>query len=84
MLPQHVSPPFITQPLIMVDLACHVMPYWVMEFARPNPLRYIITAMRDIYIKGIALTRSLPQLIPLCICGLLASAWAIISLWKNA
>lgn len=60
------------------------MPHWAQELTRLNPLRYIIAAMRDIYLKGSTLTQLLPQFIPLCIYGLLASAWAIISFRKNA
>lgn len=59
------------------------MPHWAQEATRLNPLRYIMTAMRDIYLKGSTLTQLLPQFIPLCIYGILASTWAVASFSKN-
>ena len=59
------------------------MPHWAQEATRLNPLRYIITAMREIYLKGSTFHQLLPQFIPLCIYGALASVWAVISFQKN-
>lgn len=59
------------------------MPHWAQEATRLNPLRYIITAMREIYLKGSTFLQLLPQFIPLCIYGALVSTWAIISFQKN-
>lgn len=59
------------------------MPYWAQEATRLNPLRYIITAMREIYLKGSTFTQLLPLFVPLFIYGLLASVWAVISFQKN-
>ena len=59
------------------------MPHWAQEATRLNPLRYIITAMREIYLKGSSFTQLLSQFVPLCIYGTLASIWAIISFQKN-
>lgn len=59
------------------------MPYWAQEVTRINPLRYIMTAMREIYLKGSTFHQLLPQFIPLCIYGALASTWAIVSFRKN-
>lgn len=59
------------------------MPHWAQEATRLNPLRYIITAMREIYLKGSSFHQLLPQFIPLCIYGILASIWAVVSFRKN-
>lgn len=59
------------------------MPHWAQEATRLNPLRYIITAMREIYLKGSSFHKLLPQFIPLCIYGILASIWAVVSFRKN-
>ena len=59
------------------------MPHWAQEATRLNPLRYIITAMREIYLKGSTFAQLLPQFVPLCIYGALASTWAIVSFRKN-
>lgn len=59
------------------------MPHWAQEATRLNPLRYIITAMREIYLKGSTFTQLLPQFVPLCIYGAVASIWAVISFKKN-
>lgn len=59
------------------------MPEWAQQATRLNPLRYIITAMREIYLKGSSFTQLLPQFVPLCIYGVLASIWAVVSFQKN-
>ena len=59
------------------------MPDWAKQVTRLNPLRYIITAMREIYLKGSSFSQLIAQFVPLCIYGLLASAWAIKSYQKN-
>ncbi len=60
------------------------MPEWAQEATRINPMRYIIAAMRDIYLKGSNLQQLLPQLVPLCIFAAVASTWAIISYPKKS
>lgn len=60
------------------------MPAWAQEATRLNPLRYIITAMREIYLKGSTLRQLLPQFIPLCIYAFVAATWAITSFRKNS
>lgn len=60
------------------------MPDWAKEATRLNPLRYIITAMREIYLKGSSLHQLLPQFLPLCLFAALTSLWAILSYRKNA
>lgn len=59
------------------------MPHWAQEATRLNPLRYIITAMREIYLKGSTFTQLIAQFVPLCLYGLLASVFAVISFQKN-
>lgn len=59
------------------------MPHWAQEVTRINPLRYIMTAMREIFLKGSTFHQLLPQFIPLCIYGALASIWAVVSFQKN-
>lgn len=59
------------------------MPDWAKEATRLNPLRYIITAMREIYLKGSNFTQLLPQFIPLCIYASVMSLLAILSYRKN-
>lgn len=59
------------------------MPDWAKEATRLNPLRYIIAAMRDIYLKGSTFVQLLPQFLPLCLYGIVASVWAVVSFQKN-
>lgn len=59
------------------------MPHWAQEATRLNPLRYIITAMREIYLKGSTFAQLLPQFIPLCLYGAAAGLWAVASFRKN-
>lgn len=59
------------------------MPHWAQEVTRLNPLRYIMTAMRDIYLKGSSFSQLVPQFVPLCLYGVAASVWAVASFQKN-
>ena len=59
------------------------MPEWAQILTLLNPMRYIVSSMRDIYLKGSELTQLLPQFIPLCIYTLATSIWAIISYRKK-
>lgn len=59
------------------------MPDWAKELTRLNPLRYIITAMREIYLKGSDFTQLISQFVPLCIYALVAGIWAIMSYRKK-
>ena len=59
------------------------MPEWAQQATRLNPMRYIITAMRELYLKGSSLTQLYSQFGPLCLYGALASIWAVISFSKN-
>ncbi len=59
------------------------MPDWAQEATRINPMRYLITAMRDIYLKGSTFIQLLPQFIPLCLYGLAAGIWAVMSYSKK-
>ncbi len=60
------------------------MPEWAQELTRINPMRYLMQAMREIYLKGSGFTELLPQFIPLCIYGIVASVWALVSYQKNS
>ncbi len=60
------------------------MPEWAQEATRLNPMRYIITAMREIYLKGSTFAQLLSQFIPLCIYGAVASTFAVVSFQKNS
>lgn len=59
------------------------MPEWAQEATRLNPTRYIVAAMRDIYLKGSSFRQLLPQFVPLCIYAAMAGLWAIVSFRKN-
>ncbi len=59
------------------------MPEWAQELTRINPMRYLMQAMREIYLKGSGFMELLPQFIPLCIYGIGASVWAMLSYQKN-
>lgn len=59
------------------------MPEWAQTATRLNPMRYIITAMREIYLKGSSFEQLIPQFGPLCLYGLIASVWAVRSFQKN-
>ena len=58
------------------------MPEWAQQATRLNPMRYIITAMRELYLKGSSLAQLYNQFGPLCLYGALASVWAVISFSK--
>ena len=60
------------------------MPFWAQQVTRLNPLRYIITAMREIYLKGSTLGQLIGQFLPLCLYGSLASIWAVANFRKNS
>lgn len=60
------------------------MPGWAKIATLLNPMRYIVAAMRDIYLKGSSLGQLLPQFLPLCLYALAASAFAISSCRKNS
>ncbi len=59
------------------------MPDWAKQVTRLNPLRYILTAMREIYLKGSSLGQLMTQFGPLCLYAALASVWAVASYQKN-
>ncbi|MBQ8422636.1 MAG: ABC transporter permease [Coprobacter sp.] len=59
------------------------MPHWAQEATRINPVRYIATAMRDIYLKGSTFSQLISQFIPLCIYSIISSIWAIASYQKK-
>lgn len=60
------------------------MPMWAQQVTRLNPLRYIIAALRDIFLKGSSFTDLVPQFAPLVVYTAAAWAWAIRSYRKNA
>lgn len=60
------------------------MPMWAQEVTRLNPLRYIIAALRDVFLKGSTFTDLLPQFVPLVVYAAAAWTWAIKSYRKNA
>ena len=60
------------------------MPHWAQEVTRLNPLRYIITAMREIYLKGSSFAQLTSQFGPLCLYGVIASIFAVVSFQKNS
>lgn len=59
------------------------MPDWAQEITRLNPVRYIIAALREIFLKGSTFTQLLPQFIPLCIYGLVTMTCAVFSYQKK-
>ena len=59
------------------------MPDWAQEVTRLNPVRYIIAALREIFLKGSTFTQLLPQFIPLCIYGLVSMTCAVFSYQKK-
>ena len=59
------------------------MPHWAQEVTRLNPVRYIISSLREIFLKGSTFVQLLPQFIPLCIYGLAASLWAVMGYRKK-
>ena len=59
------------------------MPDWAQEVTRLNPVRYIIAALREIFLKGSTFTQLLPQFIPLCIYGLVTMTCAVFSYQKK-
>ncbi len=59
------------------------MPDWAQVATRLNPLRYIIIAMRELYLKGSDFSQLINQFIPLCLYAILAGFWAIASYQKK-
>lgn len=59
------------------------MPDWAFELTRINPARYVIAAIRDIYLKGSNLAQLVPQLLPLCAFAITMSVWAVVSFKKS-
>ncbi len=59
------------------------MPDWAQQATRLNPMRYIITAMRELYLKGSSLAQLSGQFGPLCLYGAIVSVWAVVSFSKN-
>ena len=60
------------------------MPRWAQIVTYLNPVRYIIAALRDVFIKGAGFADLLPQFIPLTLYVAAAWTWAIKSYRKNA
>lgn len=59
------------------------MPEWAKWITKINPLSYFMQVMRGIYLKGSGLHDLLPQLIALCIFGVVFNIWAILSYKKS-
>ena len=59
------------------------MPRWAQIVTYLNPLRYIIAALRDVFIKGAGFADLLPQFIPLTLYVAAAWTWAIKSYKKS-
>ncbi len=59
------------------------MPEWAQLLTRLNPMRYIINAFRDIYLKGDSARLLLPQFLPLAAYTAATWTWAIASYRKN-
>lgn len=59
------------------------MPEWAQVLTILNPMRYIIAALRGIFIKGATLTDLLPELTTLAFYATAAWTWAIMSYKKK-
>ncbi|MDR3119344.1 MAG: ABC transporter permease [Mediterranea sp.] len=59
------------------------MPAWAQFITRLNPLRYMIEAMRTVYLKGGSLQHLHGQLFALAAFAVTFNAWAVISYRKN-
>lgn len=59
------------------------MPRWAQVITLFNPIRYIIAALRDVFIKGASFTDLLSQFIPLSLYAVAAWTWAIKSYKKQ-
>ena len=59
------------------------MPDWAQQATRLNPMRYIITARRELFAKGSSLAQLSDQFGPLCLYGIVASVWAVVSFSKK-
>lgn len=59
------------------------MPRWAQIVTYLNPVRYIIAALRDVFIKGAGFADLLPQFIPLTLYVAAAWTWAIKSYKKS-
>lgn len=59
------------------------MPVWAQKFGVISPLKYIIQAVRMIYLKGAGFLDMIPQFIALCILTLFFNGWAILSYRKR-
>lgn len=59
------------------------MPDWAKKLTLLNPLRYIITALREIYLKGSTFSQLITQFMPLTLYCAIASTFAVLSYQKN-
>jgi ABC-2 type transport system permease protein len=60
------------------------MPRWAQIITVPNPLKYFIFIMRQVYLKGSGLTDLLPTIGALGIFALISNTWAVLSYRKTA
>ena len=59
------------------------MPEWAQLFSDISPLKYVMRAMRAIYLKDSGFTDLIPEFIALSILALLFNVWAILSYQKK-
>lgn len=76
---------FVMILLLMSGLLTPVgsMPDWAQNIAMFNPLKYYVTAMRAIFLKGSVMTDLLPELYALLTFALFFNTWAVLSYRKR-
>ena len=60
------------------------MPEWTQVISRISPLRYIMEAMRLIYLKGAVFKEMIPLFLSLCCLAIFFNGWAVLSYRKRA
>lgn len=76
---------FVMILLLMSGLLTPVgsMPDWAQDIAVFNPLKYFVTAMRAIFLKGSVVADLLPELYALLAFALFFNSWAVLSYRKR-
>jgi len=59
------------------------MPHWLQIVTYLNPMRYMMTSMREIFLKGTPLSYLLDQIVPLAVLGAVLFAMSVVKFQKK-
>ena len=60
------------------------MPAWVQNMTLLNPMRYIVEAIRAIYLKGATFSDLLPQFLVICAFSIALNIYAVASFKRSS